>query len=105
TLRAENPRLIYAQLSGFGSDGPYREKGRLELIAQGMGGIIHVTGDPDGRPTSVALPICDLGTGMWGAQGVLAALYERERTGGGQKIECSLLETAAGLSSWTSAGS
>jgi crotonobetainyl-CoA:carnitine CoA-transferase CaiB-like acyl-CoA transferase len=103
-LRRENPRLIYAQLSGFGSDGPYREKGGFDLIAQGMGGIMHVTGEPDGPPTSVGLPICDLGTGMWGAQGVLAALYERQRTGRGQKIECSLLETAVGFSSWTSAG-
>jgi len=103
-LRQVNPRLIYAQLSGFGSDGPYREKGGFDLIAQGMGGIMHVTGEPDGPPTSVGLPICDLGTGMWGAQGVLAALYERQRTGQGQKVECSLLETAVGFSSWTSAG-
>ena len=65
---------------------------------------MHVTGEPDGPPTSVGLPICDLGTGMWGAQGVLAALYERQRTGQGQKVECSLLETAVGFSSWTSAG-
>jgi len=99
-----NPRLIYAQLSGFGSDGPYREKGGFDLIAQGMGGIMHVTGEPDGPPTSVGLPLCDLGTGMWGCQGVLAALYERQRTGQGQKVECSLLETAVGFSSWTSAG-
>ena len=104
TLQQTNPRLIYAQLSGFGSDGPYREKGGFDLIAQGMGGIMHVTGEPDGPPTSVGLPICDLGTGMWGAQGVLAALYERQRTGQGQKIECSLLETAVAFSSWTSAG-
>ena len=104
TLHPLNPRLIYAQLSGFGSDGPYREKGGFDLIAQGMGGIMHVTGEPDGPPTSVGLPICDLGTGMWGAQGVLAALYERSRTGQGQKIECSLLETAVAFSSWTSAG-
>jgi formyl-CoA transferase len=69
-----------------------------------MGGIMHVTGEPDGPPTSVGLPICDLGTGMWGAQGVLAALCERHRTGQGQKIECSLLETAVAFSSWTSAG-
>jgi len=103
-LRDVNPRLIYAQLSGFGSDGPYRDKGGVDLIAQGMGGIMHVTGEPDGPPTSVGLPICDLGTGMWGAHGVLAALYERTRTGCGQKIECSLLETAVAFSSWTSAG-
>ena len=104
TLTRLNPRLIYAQLSGFGSDGPYRDKGGFDLIAQGMGGIMHVTGEPDGPPTSVGLPICDLGTGMWGAQGVLAALYERQRIGRGQKIECSLLETAVAFSSWTSAG-
>jgi len=102
-LRA-NPRLIYAQLSGFGYDGPYRDKGGFDLIAQGMGGIMHVTGEPDGPPTSVGLPICDLGTGMWAVQGILGALYERSRTGRGQRVECSLLETAIGFSSWTSAG-
>ena len=63
-LAAENPRLVYAQLSGFGADGPYRDKGGLDLIAQGMGGLMHVTGEPDGPPTSVGQPICDLGTGM-----------------------------------------
>ncbi|MGI9336688.1 MAG: CaiB/BaiF CoA transferase family protein, partial [Gammaproteobacteria bacterium] len=103
-LCEHNPRLIYAQLSGFGYDGPYAARGGFDLIAQGMGGIMHVTGEPDGPPTSVGLPICDLGTGMWAVQGILAALYERERTGKGQLVECSLLETAIGFSSWTSAG-
>src|SRR5262249_56563704 len=102
-LKQASPRLMYAEHSGFGSDGPYRERGGFDLIAQGMGGIMHVTGEPDGPPTSVGLPICDLGTGMWGVQGILAALYERQRTGEGQLIECSLLETAVGFSSWTSA--
>ncbi len=102
-LAAENPRLVYAQLSGFGADGPYRDKGGLDLIAQGMGGLMHVTGEADGPPTSVGQPICDLGTGMWGVQGILAALYERERTGHGQKVDCSLLETALGFSGWTGA--
>src|SRR5262249_13906220 len=74
-----------------------------DLIAQGMGGLMHVTGEPDGPPTSVGQPICDLGTGMWGVQGILAALYERERTGRGQKVDCSLLETALGFSGWTGA--
>jgi crotonobetainyl-CoA:carnitine CoA-transferase CaiB-like acyl-CoA transferase len=68
-----------------------------------MGGIMHVTGKPDGPPTSVGLPICDLGTGMWAVQGILAALYERWHTGRGRLVECSLLETAIGFSSWTSA--
>jgi formyl-CoA transferase len=103
-LRVENPRLIYAQLSGYGFDGPYRDRGGFDLMAQGMGGIMTVNGEPDGPPTSVGLPICDLGTGMWGVQGILAALYERQRTGQGQRVECSLLETAIGFSSWTSAG-
>jgi crotonobetainyl-CoA:carnitine CoA-transferase CaiB-like acyl-CoA transferase len=62
-----------------------------------MGGIMHVTGEPDGPPTSVSLPICDLGTG------ILAALWERQRTGFGRRVECSLLETAIGFSSRTSA--
>ena len=103
-LREVNPRLIYAQLSGLGYDGPIAGRGGFDLIAQGMGGIMHVTGEPDGPPTSVGLPICDLGTGMWGVQGILAALFERERTGVGNLVECSLLETAVGFSSWTSAG-
>jgi crotonobetainyl-CoA:carnitine CoA-transferase CaiB-like acyl-CoA transferase len=102
-LRDVNPRLIYAQLSGLGYDGPYAGRGGFDLIAQGMGGIMHVTGEPDGPPTSVGLPICDLGTGMWAVQGILAALYERQRTGKGRFVECSLLETAIGFSSWTSA--
>lgn len=103
-LREVNPRLIYAQLSGLGYDGPLAARGGFDLIAQGMGGIMHVTGEPDGPPTSVGLPICDLGTGMWGVQGILAALYERAQTGRGRLVECSLLETAIGFSSWTSAG-
>jgi len=102
-LHEVNPRLIYAQLSGLGYDGPYAGRGGFDLIAQGMGGIMHVTGEPDGPPTSVGLPICDLGTGMWAVQGILAALYERERTCKGRLVECSLLETAIGFSSWTSA--
>ena len=103
-LSKVNPRLIYAQLSGFGYDGPYRARGGFDLIAQGMGGIMHVTGEPDGPPTSVGLPICDLGTGMWGVSGILAALHQRHGSGRGQLVQCSLLETAIGFSSWTSAG-
>jgi crotonobetainyl-CoA:carnitine CoA-transferase CaiB-like acyl-CoA transferase len=103
-LRKINPKLIYAQLSGFGYDGPAAARGGFDLIAQGAGGLMHVTGEADGPPTSVGVPICDLGTGMWATQGILAALYERERTGQGRLIECSLFETAIAFSSWTSAG-
>ena len=102
-LQGVNPRLIYAQLSGLGYDGPHAGRGGFDLIAQGMGGIMHVTGEPDGPPTSVGLPICDLGTGMWAVQVILAAIYERWHTGKGRLVECSLLETAIGFSSWTSA--
>jgi crotonobetainyl-CoA:carnitine CoA-transferase CaiB-like acyl-CoA transferase len=62
----------------------------FDLIAPDMGGIMHVTGEPDGPPTSVGLPICDLGTGMWAVQGILAALCERWHTGKGRLVECSL---------------
>src|SRR5947207_14832191 len=68
-----------------------------------MAGIMHVTGEPVGPPSAVGLLIGDLGTGMWAVQGILAALYERQRTGKGRLVECSLLETAIGFSSWTSA--
>jgi crotonobetainyl-CoA:carnitine CoA-transferase CaiB-like acyl-CoA transferase len=68
-----------------------------------MGAIMHVSGEPDGPQTSVGLPICDLGTGMWAVQGILAALYERWHTGKVPLVECSLLETAIGFSSRTSA--
>ena len=64
---------------------------------------MHEVGEPDGPPTSCGLPISDLGTGMWAVQGILAVLWERERTSVGRLVECSLLETAIGFSSWTSA--
>ena len=64
---------------------------------------MHVTGEPDGPPTSVGLPICDLGTGMWAVQGILATLYEPQHTGKGRLVACSLLEIAIASSSWTSA--
>ena len=85
TLSAINPRLVYASLSGFGSDHPYREKGGVDLIAQAMGGITHVTGEPGGPPASVGLPLRDLRTGAWGATGILAAVIERERAGQGER--------------------
>jgi crotonobetainyl-CoA:carnitine CoA-transferase CaiB-like acyl-CoA transferase len=103
-LHAENPRLIYCSISGFGYDGPARERGGFDLIAQAVGGIMHVTGEPDGPPTSVGLPITDLGSGMFAASGILAACLQRERTGLGQRVEASLLETAVAFSSWTGTG-
>ena len=103
-LHAKNPRLVYCSISGFGYDGPAREKGGFDLIAQAVGGIMHVTGEADGPPTSVGLPITDLGSGMFAASGILAACWQRERSGLGQRVEASLLETAVAFSSWTGAG-
>lgn len=101
TLHRHNPRLIYCSVSGFGYDGPYRDRGGFDLIAQAMGGVMHVTGEPDGPPTSVGAPITDLGSGMFAVQGILAACWQRLRTGRGQRVEASLLETAVAYSSWS----
>jgi crotonobetainyl-CoA:carnitine CoA-transferase CaiB-like acyl-CoA transferase len=95
-------------MSHFCPGWKWGSKGRLRCaarrkVAQGTGSIMHVTGEPDGPPTSLGLPICDLGTGMWAVQGILAALYERWHTGKSRLVECWLLETAIGFSSWTSA--
>ncbi len=102
-LSRRNPRLIYCSLSGFGSDGPLRNKAGFDLVAQAMGGLMHVTGESDGPPLFVGQPVVDLGTGMWGAIGVLAALHQRAATGKGQRVEGSLLETAVALTSWSGA--
>ncbi len=93
TLRAVNPRLVYASISGFGQTGPYADRAGVDQIAQGLGGLMSITGDPDsGMPWRVGIPISDLCAGMFLAQGVLVALIERERSGEGQWVHTSLLE-------------
>jgi crotonobetainyl-CoA:carnitine CoA-transferase CaiB-like acyl-CoA transferase len=92
TLRAINPRIIMASLSGFGQDGPIGHRPGVDQIAQGMGGLMSVTGPPDGGFWRVGIPIADLTSGMYLAHGVLAALIERERSGEGQWVQTSLLE-------------
>jgi formyl-CoA transferase len=91
-LKAVNPRIIYASISGFGQDGPYAQRPGLDQIAQGVGGLMSVTGPPDTGPWRVGIPISDLTAGAFLAQGVLAALVERERSGEGQWVHTSLLE-------------
>ncbi|HEY5209591.1 MAG TPA: CoA transferase [Stellaceae bacterium] len=91
TLRAVNPRLVYASISGFGEDGPYRERPGFDQIAQGMGGIMSVTGLPGQGPVRAGIPIADLTAGIFAAQGILLALLERERSGEGQWVQSSLL--------------
>ncbi len=90
--RAVNPRIVYGSISGFGQSGPYRDRPGVDQIAQGMGGLMSVTGLPGQGPVRVGVPIADLSAGMYLAIGVLTALLEREVSGEGQWVHTSLLE-------------
>src|SRR5215470_10854977 len=92
SLRIDNPRLIYGSISGFGQSGPYRDRPGVDQIAQGMGGLMSITGIPGQGPVRVGIPIADLCSGIFLAQGVLVALLEREITGQGKWVHTSLLE-------------
>jgi crotonobetainyl-CoA:carnitine CoA-transferase CaiB-like acyl-CoA transferase len=92
TLKAINPRLIYGSISGFGQDGPYRERPGFDQIAQGMGGLMSITGLPGQGPVRVGIPVADLTAGMYCAIGCLVALLEREVSGEGQWVRSSLLQ-------------
>ncbi|MFQ5540368.1 MAG: CaiB/BaiF CoA transferase family protein, partial [Candidatus Binatia bacterium] len=91
-LRKANPRLIYASLSAFGADGPLRDWPGYDLIVQAWGGLMSITGMPDGEPTKVGVAILDIVAGLMMGNAIVAALFARERGGMGQKIETSLLE-------------
>jgi crotonobetainyl-CoA:carnitine CoA-transferase CaiB-like acyl-CoA transferase len=91
-LKAINPRIVYASISGFGQDGPYSKRPGFDQIAQGMGGLMSITGLPGQGPVRVGIPIADLCAGLFAAQGILVALLERERSGEGQWIQTSLLQ-------------
>jgi crotonobetainyl-CoA:carnitine CoA-transferase CaiB-like acyl-CoA transferase len=91
-LSAINPRLIYGSISGFGQTGPYRDRPGYDQIAQGMGGLMSITGLPGQGPVRVGIPVADLTAGIFLAQGILVALYERERSGKGQWIHTTLLQ-------------
>lgn len=95
-----NPSLIYCSISGFGHDGPYRERGGLDLVAQAMSGIMSFVGEPGGSPVSTAVPLSDLNAGTFGALGILAAWAHRQKTGEGQQVETSLLESALAYTVW-----
>ena len=92
TLRDVNPGLIYGSISGFGQEGPYRDRPGVDQIAQGMGGLMSITGLPGQGPVRVGIPIADLCSGIFLAQGILVALLERELTGQGKWVSTSLLE-------------
>jgi formyl-CoA transferase len=92
TLSKINPRLVYGSISGFGQDGPYRERPGFDQIAQGMGGLMSITGAPGGGPMRVGIPVADLTAGLFCAMGILTALLEREQSGKGQWVQTSLLQ-------------
>jgi len=96
-LRAINPRIILASISGFGQDGPYADRPGFDQIIQGMGGLMSVTGFPGGGPLRAGLAVADCGTGIYAAVGVLLALIEREQSGVGQWVHSSLLHTQIAL--------
>jgi crotonobetainyl-CoA:carnitine CoA-transferase CaiB-like acyl-CoA transferase len=92
TLKHINPRIVMGSISGFGQDGPYGDRPGVDQIAQGMGGLMSITGPPGGGPWRVGIAISDLCSGMFLAHGIMAALIERERSGEGQWVHTSLLE-------------
>src|SRR5947199_4804565 len=104
-----NPRLVYASISGFGQDGPYRDRPGVDQIAQGLGGLMSITGEPGRGPMRVGIPIADLSAGLFCALGILVALLEREVSGKGQEVTTSLLESQIFMldfqaSRWLNAG-
>ena len=102
-LSTDHSALIYASISGYGQTGPYAEKGGFDLVAQGVSGLMSITGEPGGAPGTVGVPLTDLGAGLYALSAILAALYYRSRTGLGQYIDTSLVEAGVALSVWESA--
>jgi formyl-CoA transferase len=92
SLRQVNPRLVYGSISGFGQDGPYRDRPGFDQIAQGMGGLMSITGLPGQGPVRAGIPVADLTAGLFCALGILVALLERESSGQGQWVQSSLLQ-------------
>ena len=104
TLRQDNPGLIYCEISGFGRTGPYAERGGFDLIAQGMSGLMSITGEAPGRPPiKCGAPMADITAGILGAMGVLAAYIQRVKTGQGQRVDTSLFEAGIVHTYWQSA--
>ena len=97
-----NPGLVYCSISGYGQTGPYSRRGGFDLVAQGMSGIMSVTGTPGSRPIKVGVPITDLTAGMYGAYGILNAYIHRLRTGQGQLVDTSLMEAGIAYTFWES---
>jgi crotonobetainyl-CoA:carnitine CoA-transferase CaiB-like acyl-CoA transferase len=94
SVAEHNPEIIYCSISGFGESGPLKDRPGYDLLMQGMSGIMSVTGEPDGRPLRVGIPVVDLITAMWAGFGVAGALYRRQETGEGDRIEIGMLDAA-----------
>ncbi|MDI4665956.1 CoA transferase [Xanthobacter autotrophicus] len=97
SLKAENPRLVYCSVTGFGQDGPYAPRAGYDFLVQGMGGIMDLTGAPDGEPQKVGVAFADIFTGLYATVGILAALRRREETGLGGHVDMALLDTQVGV--------
>lgn len=97
SLKQVNPRLIYCSITGFGQDGPYAHRAGYDFIIQGMSGLMSITGEPGGQPQKAGVAITDIFTGIYSVSGILAALYQRERTGKGQHIDMALLDVAVSV--------
>ncbi|HSF13451.1 MAG TPA: CaiB/BaiF CoA-transferase family protein [Erythrobacter sp.] len=97
TLSASNPALVYCSITGFGQTGPRAHEAGYDFVAQGMSGLMSLTGEPEGHPVKMGISISDLATGVWAANGVQAALLMRARTGKGQQVDMSLLDCSVGL--------
>jgi len=100
TLKAINPRLIYASISGFGQTGPWSQRPGFDLIAQAMGGVMSITGDPDGPPAKSGVPVADIGCALFAVYAILSAYISRLETGEGQYIDASLFEAAIAFAVW-----
>jgi len=97
SLAPDNPRLIYCSVTGFGQDGPYAPRAGYDLLVQGMGGIMDITGLPEGEPTRIGIPVADIFTGVYSVIGILSALAQREKTGRGCLVDTALLDTQVGV--------
>jgi crotonobetainyl-CoA:carnitine CoA-transferase CaiB-like acyl-CoA transferase len=93
TLKAENPRLVYCSITGFGQDGPYAPRAGYDFLVQGIGGIMDLTGEPNGEPQKIGVAFADIFTGLYATVGILAALRRREITGEGGHVDMALLDT------------
>ena len=99
-LAREHPRLVYASISGYGQTGPLAPRGGFDLVAQGVSGLMSVTGEPGRPPAKAGIPVTDLGAGLFALAGILAALVARSHTGRGQWVDTSLVDAGVALSVW-----